>query len=171
VSGRPDGGAGFIGSCFLPYVSLGGPRSMSLYRLVVHSFVLGEGTVVEPIGRFLYLFGGAGIVACIGLAGIRHRRHASRWTPFALAAAAAGLVRDVDRRPSQPIWVPRELQSGLLVRVRQPRCGHRRHDRHLGICEARYARAGLGRTANPRRGSTRLDRRPAVRRGQSVCPL
>jgi hypothetical protein len=81
------GVAGFIVSCFLPYLSLGGPRSMSLYQLVVRAGF--SQTVMQIIGGFLQLFAGAGTVAWIALTGIRHRRHAHGWLPFALAAATA----------------------------------------------------------------------------------
>lgn len=81
------GVAGFIVSCFLPYLSLGGTRSMSLYQLVVRAGF--SQTVMQIIGGFLQLFAGAGTVAWIALTGTRHRRHAHRWLPFALAAATA----------------------------------------------------------------------------------
>jgi hypothetical protein len=81
------GVAGFIVSCFLPYLSFGVTRSMSHYQLVVRAGF--SQTFVQSIGGFLNLFGGPGIVAWIALAGIRYRGHASRWTPFALIAAAA----------------------------------------------------------------------------------
>jgi hypothetical protein len=81
------GVAGFIVSCFLPYLFLGVTRSMSLYQLVVRAGF--SQTVVQIIGGFLQLFAGAGAVAWIALAGTRHGRHAHRWMPFALAAATA----------------------------------------------------------------------------------
>ena len=81
------GVAGFIVSCFLPYLFLGVTRSMSLYQLVVRAGF--SQTVVQIIGGFLQLFAGAGTVAWIALAGTRHGRHAHRWLPFALAAATA----------------------------------------------------------------------------------
>jgi hypothetical protein len=81
------GVAGFIVSCFLPYLFLGVTRSMSLYQLVVRAGF--SQTVVQIVGGFLQLFAGAGTVAWIALAGIRHRRHAHGLLPFALAVATA----------------------------------------------------------------------------------
>ena len=60
---------------------------MSLYQLVVRAGF--SQTVMQIIGGFLQLFAGAGTVAWIALTGIRHRRHAHGWLPFALAAATA----------------------------------------------------------------------------------
>jgi len=164
------GVAGFVLSCFLPYTTFGvvvgggSPASstFSFYRLITRN-TPGGGTL-QYVGGLLFLFGGAATVAWVALAGLRHGHHERRRTPSILVAVTVAWVVELDRPARQRVGVLRR-RSWFLVHARQRRCGHRRHDRRLGLYKTDGARAGLrsrSRTADGR--PSRLVRRLAVRR-------
>ena len=74
------GVAAFILSCFLPFTPLG-QQSFSYYQLVT----MGDGTI-NYVGGLLFLFGGAGTIAWVAFAGLRHGLHERRRTPSILVA-------------------------------------------------------------------------------------
>ena len=81
------GVVGFVVSCFLPYESFQGPAGISFgptnsyYRLLT----TGTGTL-QYVAGLLFLFAGAGTVAWVALAGLRHGHHTRRQTPSILVA-------------------------------------------------------------------------------------
>ena len=125
------GVAGFVLGCFLPYTSFRSAHSTSEVSISYYrSFTAGKETP-QYVAGLLWLFGGAGIVAWIAVAGLRLGHHARRQAPSNLVAATLvwslpwiGALLSVGR--------PR-VRGGPLDDARQRRCGRRRHTPRLGL--------------------------------------
>ena len=79
------GTAAFAASCFLPFYSVHVDDSLVLRHSLYKDFST-SGKAFAYVGTWLFLFGGAAIVACVSIVGLR--QDPPRWTPVALVAAA-----------------------------------------------------------------------------------
>lgn len=81
------GAAGFAASCFLPFYRLHAGGGLVIHQSLYRSLSEGPANnLLTHVGTWLFLFGGAAIVASVSTVGLR--RDPPRWTPVALVAAA-----------------------------------------------------------------------------------
>lgn len=77
----------FAAGIFLPFVSVHVPQGMVGTTTLYRQLIGGRSGLVEGIGGYLFLFGGAVTVGTVSIIGIRLRDR--RWVAPALAAAVA----------------------------------------------------------------------------------
>jgi hypothetical protein len=81
------GAAAFAASCFLRFYRLQTGGGLVIHESLYHSLSQGPAdTLLTHVGTWLFLFGGAAIVAWASIVGLR--RDPPRWPPVALVAAA-----------------------------------------------------------------------------------